>query len=107
MAFILIAIGFFVIGYSAHIISFLLFLVALFIVGMGQTLLTGAINSYVTILGPHESAASRICIMGICDKLAFSGASQGVERVLSQRADAGSHPDFKGINHNDPRQEEV
>jgi len=75
VAFILIAIGFFVIGYSAHIISFLLFLVALFIVGMGQTLLTGAINSYVTILGPHESAASRICIMGICDKLAFSGAS--------------------------------
>lgn len=74
-AFLLIALGFFVIGYAAHIISFILFLIALFIVGMGQTLLTGAINSYVTILGPHESAASRICIMGICDKLAFSGAS--------------------------------
>lgn len=74
-AFIMIAIGFFIIGYAAHISSFLLFLVALFIVGMGQTLLTGAINSYVTILGPNESAASRICIMGICDKLAFAGAS--------------------------------
>jgi len=74
-AFLLIAIGFFVIGYAAHIVSFSLFLFALFIVGMGQTLLTGAINSYVTILGPHESAASRICIMGICDKLAFAGAS--------------------------------
>ncbi len=75
VAFLLIALGFFVIGYAAHIISFILFLLALFIVGMGQTLLTGAVNSYVTILGPHESAASRICIMGICDKLAFSGAS--------------------------------
>jgi FHS family L-fucose permease-like MFS transporter len=74
-AFIIIAIGFFLIGYAAHIVSFAMFLLALFIVGMGQTLLTGAINSYVTILGPHESAASRICIMGICDKLAFAGAS--------------------------------
>lgn len=74
-AFIMIAIGFFIIGYAAHVASFALFLIALFIVGMGQTLLTGAINSYVTILGPHESAASRICIMGICDKLAFASAS--------------------------------
>lgn len=74
-AFIMIAIGFFIIGYAAHIASFTLFLIALFIVGMGQTLLTGAINSYVTILGPHESAASRICIMGICDKVAFASAS--------------------------------
>ncbi|MEO5996368.1 MAG: glucose/galactose MFS transporter [Chitinophagaceae bacterium] len=74
-AFLIIAIGFFLIGYAAHIVSFPLFLIALFIVGMGQTLLTGAINSYVTILGPNESAASRICIMGICDKLAFAGAS--------------------------------
>jgi glucose/galactose transporter len=75
IAFIMIAIGFFIIGYAAHVASFALFLIALFIVGMGQTLLTGAINSYVTILGPHESAASRICIMGICDKLAFASAS--------------------------------
>lgn len=75
LAFILIALGFFAIGYSAHIISFNLFLLALFIVGNGQTLLTAAINTYVTILGPQESAARRICIMGICDKLAFAGAS--------------------------------
>ena len=75
IAFLMIAIGFFIIGYAAHIISFMLFLVALFIMGMGQTLLTGAINSYITILGPAESAASRICIMGISDKLSFAGAS--------------------------------
>lgn len=75
VAFLLIAAGFFIIGYAAEIVSFALFLIALFIVGIGQTLLTGAINSYVTILGPPDSAASRICIMGISDKLAFAGAS--------------------------------
>ena len=74
-AFTIIAFSFFLVGYSAHIDSFALFLVALFISGIGQTLLTGAINSYVTIIGPYESAARRICIMGISDKLAFSGAS--------------------------------
>jgi len=74
-AFTIIAFSFFLVGYSAHINNFSLFLIALFISGAGQTLLTGAINSYVTILGPYESAARRICIMGISDKLAFSGAS--------------------------------
>lgn len=75
LAFVMIAVGFSIIGYSASIISFPLFLFALFFIGMGQTLLTGAINSYVTILGPQESAASRICVMGIADKLALAGAS--------------------------------
>lgn len=74
-AFIIIAFSFLLVGYSAQIDSFILFLIALFISGIGQTLLTGAINSYVTIIGPYESAARRICIMGISDKLAFSGAS--------------------------------
>jgi len=74
-AFIIIALSFLLVGYSAHINSFTLFLFSLFISGIGQTLLTGAINSYVTIIGPYESAARRICIMGISDKLAFSGAS--------------------------------
>lgn len=74
-AFMMLAVGFMVVGYAAHIKSFSLFLTALFILGMGQTLLTGAINSYVTILGPNESAASRIAIMGICDKVSFAGAS--------------------------------
>ncbi|CAL1519331.1 glucose/galactose MFS transporter [Chitinophaga sp. MM2321] len=82
VAFLLIAAGFFVIGYAAQIVSFLLFLVALFVVGMGQTLLTGAINSYVTILGSPESAASRICMMGIADKLAFAGASLILARFM-------------------------
>lgn len=75
IAFLIIASGFSLIGYAATVTSFALFLLALFIIGMGQTLLTGAINSYVTLLGPEESAASRICVMGVADKLALAGAS--------------------------------
>src|SRR5882672_957142 len=50
--------------------SFPLFLVGLFMQGTGLTLLQTASNPYVTILGPIESAAKRISIMGVCNKLA-------------------------------------
>jgi glucose/galactose transporter len=50
--------------------SFPLFLVGLFIQGTGLTLLQTASNPYVTILGPIESAAKRISVMGVCNKLA-------------------------------------
>ncbi len=46
------------------------FLVGLFIEAAGLTLLQTAANPYITILGPIESAASRISIMGICNKTA-------------------------------------
>lgn len=55
---------------AAEIRSYPLFLVGLFIQGTGLTLLQTASNPYVTILGPIESAAKRISIMGICNKLA-------------------------------------
>jgi glucose/galactose transporter len=48
--------------------SFPLFLVALFIQGGGLSLLQTASNPYISILGPIESAAKRISIMGICNK---------------------------------------
>lgn len=47
-----------------------LFLTGLFIIGTGLALLQTASNPYVTVLGPIESAASRISIMGICNKIA-------------------------------------
>jgi glucose/galactose transporter len=46
------------------------FLTALFIIGTGLAILQAAVNPYVTILGPIESAAQRISIMGICNKVA-------------------------------------
>src|SRR5688572_22622980 len=55
---------------AAEIRSYPLFLVGLFVQGTGLTLLQTASNPYVTILGPIESAAKRISIMGICNKVA-------------------------------------
>ena len=75
IAFLIMAIGFYLIAPAAKIVSFPLLLLALFISGMGQTLLTGAVNTYVAILGPPESAASRIAMMGICSKTFYAVAS--------------------------------
>lgn len=47
-----------------------LFLLGLFVIGTGLALLQTASNPYVTILGPSESAAQRISVMGICNKVA-------------------------------------
>ncbi|WP_434017219.1 N-acetylglucosamine MFS transporter NagP [Thalassotalea sediminis] len=47
---------------------FALFLFAQLIMGVGQTLLQTAVNPYVVRLGPEESAAARISIMGILNK---------------------------------------
>src|SRR5690242_8032575 len=47
-----------------------LFLLGLFIQGSGLSALQTASNPYVTILGPLESAAKRISIMGIFNKVA-------------------------------------
>jgi MFS transporter, FHS family, L-fucose permease len=50
--------------------NFALFLLGLFVQGMGLSLLQTASNPYITILGPLNSAARRISIMGICNKVA-------------------------------------
>jgi glucose/galactose transporter len=50
--------------------TFGLFLTGLFVEGTGLALLQTASNPYVTIIGPRESAAKRISIMGIANKFA-------------------------------------
>jgi len=50
--------------------TFGLFLAGLFVMGTGLTLLQTASNPYITIIGPRESAAKRISIMGIANKFA-------------------------------------
>lgn len=42
----------------------------LFVIGSGLALLQTAINPYISILGPIETAARRIALMGICNKIA-------------------------------------
>jgi glucose/galactose transporter len=50
--------------------SYPVFLFGLFVQATGMTLLQTASNPYITILGPIESAAKRISIVGICNKIA-------------------------------------
>ncbi|TRX55668.1 N-acetylglucosamine MFS transporter NagP [Thalassomonas sp. M1454] len=47
---------------------FALFLFAQLVMGAGQTLLQTAVNPYVVRIGPEESAAARVSIMGILNK---------------------------------------
>lgn len=81
--------------------SYALFLTGLFIEGTGLSILQTASNPYVTIIGPRESAARRISIMGICNK--FAGAiapvilasyllkdSELLQKSLTEAADIAS-----------------
>lgn len=74
---------------------FALFLLAQLVIGTGQTLLQTAVNPYVVRLGPEETAAVRVSIMGILNKTAgviaplvftaliLSGFSQPADAVLT------------------------
>ncbi|MFT4156296.1 sugar MFS transporter [Parafilimonas sp.] len=55
---------------AALIRNYVLFLTGLFFTGGGLTLLQTAVNPYITLLGPEKSAARRISIMGVCNKVA-------------------------------------
>lgn len=55
---------------AVRMVSYPLFLVGLFVTGIGMTVLQTAANPYATILGPRESAAQRISFLGIANKLA-------------------------------------
>ncbi|MGS2719322.1 sugar MFS transporter [Paraglaciecola aestuariivivens] len=53
---------------AAMTANFAVFLAALFILGTGLTILQTASNPYIVYLGPVESAAMRISIMGLINK---------------------------------------
>jgi fucose permease len=55
---------------AAYSRMFGVFLAGLFILGTGLALLQTATNPFITIIGPRESAAKRMAIMGICNKMA-------------------------------------
>ena len=55
---------------AAEARTYWVFLTGIFIQGIGMTLLQTAANPYITILGPIESGAKRIAIMGIANKTA-------------------------------------
>jgi MFS transporter, FHS family, L-fucose permease len=68
-------IGFWLMSFGAFIFvpaaltrTYEIFLVGLFTIGTGLAILQTAANPYITVLGPKESAAQRISIMGVFNK---------------------------------------
>lgn len=64
------AIGALVFIPAADARTYWIFLLAIFIQGVGMTVCQTAANPYITILGPIESGAKRLAIMGIANKTA-------------------------------------
>jgi FHS family L-fucose permease-like MFS transporter len=77
-----------------------LFLLGLFVQGTGLALLQTASNPYITILGPAESAAKRISIMGICNKVAGAIAPIVLGAIALKDAD-GFHIRLKTMSLTD------
>lgn len=71
LSFAIFAVGFLLFVPSAKLQSLPLFLVASFVCGTANTVLQAAINPYATYLGPIDTAARRISIMGICNIIAW------------------------------------
>ncbi|MFD2872463.1 sugar MFS transporter [Mucilaginibacter ximonensis] len=88
------AVGLLIMGVGALIFvpaavtrTYALFLTGLFVQGTGLAILQTASNPYITILGPIESAAKRISIMGIFNKVAGSLAPIILGAVTLKDAD--------------------
>jgi MFS transporter, FHS family, L-fucose permease len=67
--------------------TYSIFLTGLFVIGTGLSILQTAVNPYVTIVGPIESAAQRISIMGICNKVAGTLAPIILSSIILKDAD--------------------
>lgn len=69
---------------ASMVVSYAFFLFALFVVASGLTILQVAINPYMSVLGPPETAAARLTIGGSFNSLAtFLGPIIGGATVLA------------------------
>ncbi|MBK5193564.1 MAG: sugar MFS transporter [Flavobacteriaceae bacterium] len=82
------AVGAFIFIPAAYTRTYQLFLLGLFVQGTGLAILQTAANPYITILGPIESAAKRISIMGICNKIAGALAPIALGAIALKNVDA-------------------
>ncbi|WP_100611161.1 sugar MFS transporter [Confluentibacter lentus] len=89
---IIMAVGALIFIPAAEARTYWMFLTGIFVQGAGMTLLQTASNPYITILGPIESAAKRIAIMGIANKVAGALGSvifgalllSGIDKIKAQ-----------------------
>jgi FHS family L-fucose permease-like MFS transporter len=85
---LLMAVGAFLFIPAAASRTYWVFLTGLFVQGSGLAILQTASNPYVAILGPEESAAKRISIMGICNGVAGAIAPLILGAIVLNDADA-------------------
>lgn len=83
-SFLCYAVGFLCFISSAYARSFEMFILASFICGTANAILQSAINPYVTILGPINSAARRMSIMGICNATAWAVAPNILSIIIGK-----------------------
>ena len=88
LSFAIFALGFILFVPSAKLQSLPLFMIASFICGMGNTVLQAAINPYATYLGPIDTAARRISIMGICNIVAWPVSPLFLAWLIGKNLDA-------------------
>jgi len=84
---LIIAVGAIIFIPAALTRTYAFFLAGLFVQGMGLAILQTASNPYVVVLGPAESAAKRISIMGIFNKSAGAIAPIVLGTVVLKNAD--------------------
>ncbi|MCI0921031.1 glucose/galactose MFS transporter [Sphingobacterium rhinopitheci] len=68
LSLVLLAVGSLIFIPAAHTGSYQLFLLGIFVQGSAMALLQTAVNPYLSIIGPIESAAQRISIAGVFNK---------------------------------------
>jgi FHS family L-fucose permease-like MFS transporter len=85
---IIIAVGALIFIPAALTRTYAIFLIGLFVQGSGLAVLQSASNPYITIIGPPESAAKRISIMGIFNKSAGVLAPIALGAVVLKDIDA-------------------
>ncbi len=73
---------------AANARNYGMFLTGLFVQGAGLSLLQTASNPYISIVGPIESAAKRISIMGICNKVAGALSPLILSAIVLKNASA-------------------
>ena len=83
------ALGAFIFVPAAFTRTYEIFLLGLFTIGTGLSILQTAANPYITVLGPKERAAQRISIMGICNKGAGILAPIIFAAVILKASDTG------------------
>ena len=98
-------IGFWVMAAGAFIFvpaaltrTYEIFLVGLFTIGAGLAILQTAANPYITVLGPKESAAQRISIMGIFNKGAGILAPLLFAAVILKATDTDLFAELSSMN---------